>query len=175
MTALYGTDAWRQAIAMDGDERRRHLHNLFRDQLIAQGSQFVRSFEIHAGPSNGYHLFFGTKNELGLSKMKEAMWSLDPVGGQRFSDSTTSDQRVLFQPEVDTRPLLHFLRAHFGTGIFTIEQADRFVLLETPYVPSSHLRKKTLRPAERDRQIEVVSARSMAGSYPAGTRLRFVR
>jgi hypothetical protein len=132
-------------------------------------------FEIHAGTGNGYHLFFGTTHPLGLAKMKEAMWSLDPIAGQRFSDSTVSDQMVLFESQVDTRPLLRLLRERFGTSVFNIEQAEEFTLLATPYVSSSHLRNRTLRPAEAEDLIEVITKRKRAGTYPPGTRLRFLR
>jgi len=175
MSTLFGTDAWRLAAELQGNDRKTFLHDLFRDQLLAHGSRFVRSFEIHAGGSNGYHLFFGTTHPRGLEKMKEAMWSLDPIAGQSFSDSTVSDQLVLLEPGVDTRPLLNALRAHFGTRVFTVEEAEEFTLLETPFVPSSHLRRRTLQPAEREMQVMVVSARVRAGSYPPGTRLRFLR
>lgn len=174
MATLFGTDRWKHAIELAGGERRAFLHDLFRDQLLTHGSRFVRSFEIHAGPNRGYHLFFGTSNELGLEKMKEAMWSLDKAAGEAFSDSTNSNQMVLFEPELDTQPLLRTLRQRFGLDPFMIEQAERFTLLETPYLPS-HLRSRTLRPAENDGLVEVVTGRTRKGSYPSGTRLRFVR
>jgi len=175
MATLFGTDAWRHAVHLHGDQRKAFLHDLFRDQLHAHGCGFVRSFEIRSGPNSGYHLFFGTSHPLGLEKMKEAMWSLDPVAGQSFSDSTNSDQLVLFQPEVDTGPLLQALRMRFGTAPFTIDDAAQFTLLDTPYVPSSHLRRKTLVPAENEGRIEVLGGRTRAGTYPPGTRIRFLR
>jgi three-Cys-motif partner protein len=174
MTSLFGTANWRAAIDLEGDERRQYLHDLFRDELRANGSQYVRSFEIQAGGGNGYTLFFGTNHELGLERMKEAMWTADPVAGQKFSDSTESNQLVLFQSEVDTGPLLHALREQFGEKPFTIGQAERFTLLSTPYVPS-HLRRRTLAPEEDGGGIEVLSPRKRKGTFPAGTRLRFLQ
>jgi hypothetical protein len=173
MTSLYGGDIWRPAIELDGPERRQFLHDRFRDQLMAQGCSFVRSFEIDAGRGNGYHLFFGTSNELGLLKIKEAMWAADPIAGQRFSDSTRSDQLVLFEQDVDTTSLLAALRAKFRGGVFTIDQADRFTLLQTPFLPS-HIRRRTLVPEETAGRLQVLTARGRARAYPVGTKMRFV-
>jgi three-Cys-motif partner protein len=175
LCALFGTDRWREAIELDGPDRRSFLHDLFRDQMMWHGSRYVRSFEINAGHGNGYHLFFGTTHERGLEKMKEAMWSLDRLGGQSYSDSTDLDQLVLFQEEVDTGPLITALRSRFGTGPFSIEEAERFTLLATPYVPSAHLKRKTLVPAERRGLIEVLTHRARAGTFPTRTQLRFLR
>src|SRR5260370_24954762 len=113
LNSLFGTDAWRSAIEMAGDERRTFLHDLFRDQLQLRGSRWVRLLEMQRGPGNGYHVFFGTSNELGLAKMKEAMWKADPVTVQRFTDSTQSDHLVHFDQGVDTAPLHLALRERF--------------------------------------------------------------
>lgn len=174
LNSLYGSDAWRGAIELTGVQRQRFLHDLFRDQLQAHGSRFVRSFEIHSGRHTGYHLFFGTGHELGLQKMKEAMWAADAVAGREFSDSTLSDQLVLFEPEVDTTYLRKALQANFGSAKFTIEQAERYALLDTQFLPT-HLRRRTLAPAEKEGMIEVIGASGRrAGTFPPGTKLRFV-
>ncbi len=173
LTSLFGSDAWRQALPLTGTQRRQHLHDLFRDQLKASGCRHVRSFEIDSTHGNGYHLFFGTNHELGLEKMKEVMWKVDPVSGQRFRDSTRSDQLVLFEEAPDTARLRRDLKDHFGDRPFTIEQAVRFTLIETAY-PPSHLKSRTLAPAEREGHLEVLTPRNRARSYPDGTRMRFV-
>lgn len=174
LTSLYGSDAWKEAIAVTGAERQRLLHDLFRDQLLAHGSRFVRSFEIRSAAGTGYHLFFGTGHELGLQKMKEAMWAADSTAGREFSDSTVSDQLVLFAPEADTTHLLSSLQAHFGSATFTVQQAERFALLQTQFLPT-HLRRRTLVPAENKGAIQVSRpAGARAGSFPEGTRLKFI-
>lgn len=174
MTSLFGTDEYRGAIPLDGDARRNYLHDLFRDQLQQHGSRYVRSFEIRTGRGNGYHLFFGTSHPLGMEKMKDAMWSVDPREGQSYTDSTRTDQMVLFQDSPDPGPLRADFRRHFEQRVFTIEEAERFAVLETAY-KKGHVRKLVLREAERVGQLEVLSPRQKAGSYPAGTTMRFLR
>jgi three-Cys-motif partner protein len=175
MTALFGTDGWREALGLSGAERRRFLHDLFREQLRGQGEiNYVRSFEIVTkGGASGYHLFFGTGHEAGLKAMKTAMWSIDPVEGRRFRDSTAQGQLVLMNPEPDLGPLDHAIRDHFGTRTFTIDQAEGFALTETPYLPK-HIRKGCLIPAEDAGELEILSARKRKRTYPDATRMRFV-
>jgi three-Cys-motif partner protein len=172
LTSLFGTDRWREAIGLRGEERQGFLHDLFRDQLRRSGCTYVRSFEIRHGGAHGYHLFYGTTSLRGLEKMKEAMWSLDPLTGQRFGDSTEGGQMVLFELEVDTAPLLAALKAHFGRREFSIEAAWKYTLVETAYA-ASHLKTRTLAPAERRGELEVTSARQRSCTYPDRTRLRF--
>ncbi len=135
----------------------------------------MRSFEILAGGSRGYHLFFGTNNkERGLRRMKEAMWSIDPVAGERFRDSTELGQEPLFQPEPDLDPLRTALRERFGMKPFAIEDALDFTLVETPYLPQ-HVKGPILKPLEKANEVEIVVAKKgrRRGTYPDGTQIRF--
>jgi three-Cys-motif partner protein len=173
-TTLYGDRAWEAAVPLKGAERRQMLHDLFRDAL-ARTATHVRSFEIVTAGGMGYHLFFGTSNLLGLEKMKEAMWAVDPAGGTRFRDSTVRDQLVLFEVEPDFTILRDALRSHFGASPFSIEQAEEFTLLSTPFLPNRHLKRKTLAVAEKVREMDVKRPTdARAGTYVAGTVLRFV-
>jgi three-Cys-motif partner protein len=176
LTSFFGTDRWREAIPLGGAERIRFRHDLLYAQLKKEaGLLYVRSFEILAGGSRGYHLFFGTNNkERGLRRMKEAMWSIDRVAGQRFRDSTELGQETLFQPEPDLDPLRAALRDHLGTKPFAIEDALDFTLVETPFLPQ-HVKRPILAPFEKAEEVEIVKAKQgrRRGTYPDGTRLRF--
>jgi three-Cys-motif partner protein len=177
LTIMFGSDKWKAARDLEGQDRLMLLHDLFQAQLKdVCGLNYVRSFEIVTAQKNsGYHLFFGTHHELGLTKMKEAMWRIDPGEGQRFADSTSQDQMILFQPEPDTKPLRDDLRAHFGDDIFSIEDAERYSLIATPYLPS-HVKTRTLMPLESAGKLKIVQAKDgrRHGTYPPGTRMRFV-
>lgn len=182
MTALFGSeDAWRKVGEIGPEQSRMDfLHDLFRDQLHEVcGLRYVRSFEIVTGGTNsGYQLFFGTNHIKGLEKMKESMWSVDPHGGQRFQDSTDPGQLVLLEDaSLDTQPLRQALRRRFGTDPFTVEDAELFTLEDTAYLPS-HLRRRTLKPAEQASDLEVVDPppNRRPWTYPKGkTTLRFTR
>jgi len=176
LTSFFGTDRWRQALPLRGAERIRFLHDLLYEQLKSDaGLLYVRSFEILAAGSRGYHLFFGTNNkERGLRRMKEAMWSIDRLAGQQYRDSTSLGQEPLFEPEPDLDPLREALRRHFGTRAFAIEDALDFTLVETPYLPQ-HVKIPILKPFENADELEIVAAKSgrRKGTYPDGTRVRF--
>jgi three-Cys-motif partner protein len=172
LTALYGNERWHEALQYQGKARVQFLHELFQEQLCFGSSErLVRSFEIPTASGNGYRLYFTTGSEKGLEKMKEAMWRADPLGGERYSDTT--GELVLFEPEPDTGPLLRALQGHFSDRPFSIEEAERFTLLSTAYLPKAHLKRRTLAPVERSGALEALSARNRAATYPPGTRLRF--
>jgi three-Cys-motif partner protein len=178
MSTLFGTEEWSKAVAIaDGQERMRFLHDLFYEQLKSEcGLSYVRSFEIVTAAANsGYHLFFGSNHETGLRKMKELMWDVDPLEGRRFRDSTDVQDTVLFEREPDLDQLRKALRKRFGKESFSIDDAEHFTLVETPYLPK-HLKKPILKPLEEDDKLEIVRAKSgrRRGTYPAGTTLRFV-
>jgi three-Cys-motif partner protein len=172
LTALFGSERWREALNHRGDARVEFLHELFQEQLrFGSGERLVRSFEIPTAEGNGYRLYFTTGSEKGLEKMKEAMWRADPFGGERYRDTT--GELVLFEPEPDTSPLLRALKAHFADRSFNIEEAERFTLLSTAYLPRAHLKQRTLAPAERNNDLEVLSTRKRRATYPPRTQLRF--
>ncbi len=172
LTALFGDERWREALAFAGAERVQFLHELFQKQLgFGSSERHVRSFEIPTEKGNGYRLYFTTASDKGLEKMKEAMWRADRLGGERYQDTT--GELVLFEPEPDTNPLLRALKTNFADRTFSIEEAERFTLLDTAYLPSAHLKKRTLAPAERGDRIEALSPRKRRATYPPGTKLRF--
>ena len=77
----------------------------------------MRSFEITPAAQvggNTYYLFFGTSSKMGLRRMKDAMWKVDPASGERFRDSTLADHPVLFEREPDVTRLHEMLGEKFG-------------------------------------------------------------
>jgi three-Cys-motif partner protein len=179
MTALFGSDRWQEAADLTGTERREFLLDLFTEQLVAQGQvEYVDSFAVRTRDGNDYRLVFATPHRRGIEVMKNAMWSVDTEAGTRYIARTDAGQEVLFvpMPEIDTAPLLAQLRETFGTDWFTIEQAADVTLFQTPFNPSSHLKRMTLKPAEDDGTIEVDRpAGKRRGTFPDGVRMRFVR
>jgi three-Cys-motif partner protein len=176
MNSLFDSERWREAADLSGRERREFLLELFEEQLRSQGGvEHVRSFELRTKDGNDYRLVFATSHRRGLELMKDAMWSVDPLEGTRYIARTDEGQEILFSPDpdaVDTRPLLPHLREKFGTGWFTIEQAEEATLFETPF-RTAHLRRKTLAPAEKSEQIEVDRSGGQR-QFATGVRIRFL-
>jgi three-Cys-motif partner protein len=178
---LFGGESWRPLLQLPtGPTRRNALVELYRSRLTSvAGAEYVRTFEmIDGGNRTEYFLYFATHSLKGLSKMKEAMWRADPVGGQAFSDFTVSNQMVLLQPQADLDLLRQMLVDRFSEqGLVDIEDVARFVLVDTPFSESIHLKRKTLGPMESEGVLDVrrpPGKRNRAGEYPDGTRLRFL-
>lgn len=172
LNSLFDSDQWREAIHLDGKERSRFLLELFERQLgKGPNIKHVRSFQLRTGDGNDYRLVFGLGHMKGLELAKDAMWRVDPVSGTSYTATTEAGQEILFAQGdlVDTAPLLRELRARFGTGWYSIDQAVECTLIDTPF-KEGHLRQRTLQPAERDGVLEV--ERPGARGY-RGARVRF--
>lgn len=116
-------------------------------------------------------MFYGTRSLTGVELMESAMWSVDPVFGKRFSDREVGG--LPFETSVDVRPLRTAILERFRGKTATVEQVKEFTLVETDY-SASHYNRLVLAPLEREQVIEVVSStRKRAGTFPAGTVMRF--
>ena len=86
---------------------------------------------------------------------------------------------VLLRPG-DDMGLRYLLQQKFrGSGPVRIERVEDFVLEDTAYSESMHLKKRTLAPMERDSPQLVIVARppdkqNRKGSYPPGTTIEFL-
>lgn len=174
MTALFGTDRWKQVAGLTGERRRQFLLDLFEEQLEAQGGiEYVRSFALRTKDGNDYRLVFGTGHIKGLEAMKDAMWKVDRQEGVQYVARTDAGQEVLFESEVNTKPLLDQLRETFGTETFSIDEARETTLLKTPF-RAAHLKTKTLRPAEAEGLLDVDRpVGKQKGSFPDGVKMMF--
>jgi hypothetical protein len=94
-----------------------------------------------------YFLFFGTNNELGLKKIKEAMWRVDESGTYAFSDATDPNQSVLFAAEPNRELLKRLILEKFNGTETTTGEIERFVVRDTPYRETHY--KKVLQTLER--------------------------
>jgi three-Cys-motif partner protein len=180
LDALFGTRAWRNALEIrEPTAKRFFLLDLYRQQLSSKaGLSFIRTFEmIDFNNQSEYFLYFGTNNELGLSKMKEVMWNADPIEGCQFSDRIDSQQSVIFEKNPNTSPLRQMLIREFkGKGWVSIGDIERYVLLKTPYCENKHLKRATLKPLEASPERIINVNRPVGkpkGTYPEGTEIRF--
>lgn len=145
LDALFGTQEWRRALEVENTaERSAYLHDLFVRQIRAAGLEYARSFRmIDDGGRTEYFLVFATHSLKGLEVMKNAMWSVDPSGTYRFSDTTNPDQMVLFQLEPDFEQLRSSITRRFAGQTVSIQAIEDFVVAETPFL-KRHLRKSAL-------------------------------
>lgn len=149
---IFGTEKWKRVIALKNpQERNISLHDLYKGQLKNECNiNHVYSFRMkNKRNKTDYYLFFGTNHSLGLAKMKEAMWQVDPTGNFEFSDVTYNpNQPTLFSEEVDLKPLMSDLLNRFKNKKICIKNLIEYVITQTPYL-KKHL-KTCLRELERN-------------------------
>ena len=177
LDSLFGCDDWRKGIDMpDSQERKDFFYGLYESQLKDAGAQYVVHFELYEGNRLVYTIFFGTKNLDACDAMKQAIWKVDPLGKFQFRGAR-SGQLTFDKVLVDLTRLENELNNQFG-GLASvgIEQIQAFVKSDQTEFHTGHLKRKTLKPMEDDRRLEVVSSpRKNKGTYPKGTVLRFVK
>lgn len=179
--AFFGTDAWRQGVRLrDPQQRNRYLHDLYLRQLRdAAGIRYVRSFEMRNDRDvTDYYLFYATNKLLGLKKMKESMWRVDPSGEFRFSDATDSRQLVLLGREPQFEVLRGQVIERFQGQETTIGEIEEFVVSGTAF-RETHYKRQVLRPLETSQPPRLLlidpPARRTPGMYPEPTqRVRII-
>ncbi|MDO8691057.1 MAG: three-Cys-motif partner protein TcmP [Dehalococcoidia bacterium] len=179
--AFFGTDEWRHCIALGAPkERKRYLHDLYLRQLrVAAGVQYVRSFEMRNEKDvTDYFLFYATHNLLGLKRMKESMWVVDPSGAFRFSDATDPRQLVLFGGEPQYEILRSQVTDRFRGQETTVGDIEKFVVAETAF-RETHYKRQVLRVLELSQPTRLVlidpPSHRKAGTYPdLSQRVRFI-
>lgn len=162
--ALFGCQDWRQGIALKKpSDRTKFLHDLYQRQLIeAAGASYVRSFAMrNEKNAMDYFLFFATNNELGLRKMKHAMWRVDQSGTYSFSDATDPNQSVMFGAEPDRDLLKRQILTEFSGKRTTPKKIEQFVVTRTAFLDTHY--KKVLQGLEQEGAL-------VASGAPAGRR-----
>lgn len=181
---LYGGPSFTEA-QESGDEAiqfraSESLAEAYRERLKTE-FDWVTRFRIDPVRRNEYYLLFGTGHMAGLRAMKSAMWKVDPVGGQAYEQSAkaAAGQDQLFSfAEVESLPseeaLPTLLRGSFGDDVFSVEEAAEFVLTQTRYLDSPHLRRLALKPLEDAGHLELInpSPTRRKSQFPPGTRMR---
>ena len=176
--ALFGCSDWRDALPLRDYRRTYRLHDIYRRQLLESAdARFVRSFSmVNDRRKVDYFLFFATRKLLGLQKMKEAMWRVDPSGEFNFSDATDPNAPSLFGDKPDLAPLRTVLARQFNGPLTPIEQVFEFTIADTPFLPT-HARS-VLKNAEAANPptIEINAVNRRRGTFPPdrGIAVRFI-
>ncbi|MBI2917180.1 MAG: three-Cys-motif partner protein TcmP [Chloroflexi bacterium] len=148
--SFFGTTEWRTAIALaTSRDRNRYLHNLYLNQLRQSAkAQYARSFEMRNDRDVAdYYLFYATNSMLGLKKMKESMWRVDPSGEFTFSDVTDPRQLVLFAKEPQFDILRPRIVERFRGREVMVRDVEEFVVAETAF-RETHYKRQVLRQME---------------------------
>ena len=176
--SLFGEDIeWRKVRQINNPkERYLFLTSLYQKQLTSCcGIEYIKTFKmVNKFNKEDYVLFFCSNKDLGLIKMKEAMWRADNSGNFSFSDATYNPkQMTLYEKEPNYRQLKNLILQKFKGRKIKIDEIINFVRFETPFL-ESHLKKPILLPMENNEEIEVIFERKRkSGTYPNGTIICF--
>lgn len=169
---LFGTTDWRRCLdIVDVDERKKFLHDLFKNQLKDHGAEQVVFFELWRGNRHVNTIYFASGSLKGCNLMKQAIWKADPSGGYR-TRGYEGTQGLLFEPSTD--PLADQLRARFGHAVVPIEEVEAFVMSDQTRFHKGQLRRNTLKPLERQGRIKVCRPHGQHGfTNGKGIKIRF--
>ena len=143
LTATFGDGTWRSALKPGEQFATLCLRvlELYKAKLRSlPGVQYVYAFEMRGVKDTlNYYLVFASHNPLGLTKMKEAMKTIDQSGSYCFSDGRVG-QDMLFRFDDEDRFAVELQRNFVGQTA-TYRELDDFALNETPFVnPKGMLR-----------------------------------
>ena len=143
LTATFGDDSWRSALRTGEQFATLCLRvlELYKAKLRSlPGVQYVYPFEMRGVKDIlNYYLVFASHNPLGLTKMKEAMKTIDQSGSYCFSDGRVG-QDMLFRFDDEERFANELQRTFVGRTA-SYRELDDFALNETPFVnPKGMLR-----------------------------------
>jgi three-Cys-motif partner protein len=130
---VFGSSDWRELAASGTpDEKRSRLLHLYRAKLNEAHFDYSLVFEMLDEGGHDLLLIYGTRSVRGLEKMKDAMWSVDRVYGQRFRDPRDLDQLSF---EINDEPDLTLLKRQLlvclEVGETNLEALKDFALHET--------------------------------------------
>lgn len=178
--SFFGCREWRDGVALARPlDRIRFLHDLYLNQL-KRSAKYVRSFQMrNKSGTVDYYLFYATNSLVGLKKMKEAMWKVDPSGEFLFSDATDPGQAVLFGNEPRYDVLCDQILSRFGGKEATVGQVEEHVLIETAF-RETHYKTHVLKSLESGSppRLQVLDAPTnrRRGTFASPSlRLRFLK
>lgn len=133
---VFGGREWRDLVltSQSPGEKKERLVTLYRRILRDAGFPLVLTFELVDERSHAFLLIYGSSSEVGLTRMKDAMWQVDTVTGSRFRDPRDVNQTIL---ELNEGPNLTLLENQILAELknvnspVSLTHLKRFALLET--------------------------------------------
>lgn len=136
----FGAQHWQGVFEQPSHSKLDFLVEAYRTTLENAGFAYTLAFEMRDEGGHELWLLFATSNTLGIEKMKEAMWRVDPVYGVRYRDPSDPDQMLLeIEVEPDTAPLGRALLQHLKEGSQSLEELKEWANLRTIYRPGQVL------------------------------------
>jgi three-Cys-motif partner protein len=134
---VFGNTDWRGVVdCASPGQKRRFLIDMYLKRLNEASFPFTLTFELVDEGGHGLLLVFGTASDLGVEKMKDSMWKVDPVSGSRFRDPRDPNQMSFDVDKPNFAPLRRELLSQLAGGGRSIAELKRHALLHTIYRPA---------------------------------------
>ena len=161
---VYGESGWRAVADLPNPAaKKQFLVERYLDRLREAGFQYTLTFEMVDEGGRTMFLVFGTQERLGLEKMKDAVWGVDKVSGQRFRDPRDVNQ--LSFEIIDSNPDLTLLKRQLleqlEFGETTLAKLKEYALFRTVF-KATHV-DPAVRVLAEERKVERSSARRHDG------------
>jgi len=140
---LFGGDpTWRTVTDLAPAAKSRHILTCYRQALKNAGFKYLLDFELVPRHGQPLYLVFGTGHPLGVQKMKDSLWEVDPVQGVGFRDPRDEQAETLFDiDEPLLGPLTRLLERKLReNGPTSVQDLRTFTLFETVYRPEQVIR-----------------------------------
>jgi three-Cys-motif partner protein len=132
----FGGSHWQDVSRQPPEDKKKFLVDAYRQTLRLAGFAHSLTFEMVDEGGRALFLIFGTNEPLGLAKMKDALWKVDPLGGVRYRDPHDPGQALLeLVAEPDKAALARMMLARISDRALDIKSLREFALLETIYRP----------------------------------------
>ncbi|MEY2458165.1 MAG: hypothetical protein QOK06_3345 [Acidimicrobiaceae bacterium] len=130
----FGGTHWQGVFEQPSDRKLDYLVDAYKETLRLAGFDHSLGFEMHDEGGHELWLLFGTSSLLGVEKMKDAMWAVDPVYGVRYRDPRDPDQMLLdVATTPDAAPLARMLAGRLASGDQSLDELREWAFLQTVY------------------------------------------
>lgn len=137
----FGGPHWQGVFEQESHRKLDYLVDAYKETLRLAGFGHSLGFEMRDEGGRELWLLFGTSNVKGVEKMKDAMWSVDPIYGVRYRDPRDPDQMFLeIETRPDAAPLERMIRARVGEAPLTLDELRDWTNLQTVYKQGQVLR-----------------------------------
>jgi len=132
--AAFGGTHWQGVFDEEPNRKLRYLVEAYRQTFRLAGFDYSLGFVMLDEGGHELWLLFATSSVKGVEKMKDAMWSVDPVHGVRYRDPRDPDQMSLdIEAVPDAAPLARMLADRLKAGPQTLDELRHWTNLDTIY------------------------------------------
>lgn len=175
---LFGNNNWQKALSLDPRKKEEYLRSAYQISLEGLGWKVKPFCMINKHNQTQYYLFFATKNPLGMSVMKSAMWKSAPTGDFRYSDLSNPAQSNMFEQSYEEQYFRDLANQIYSKhkGQYVTKKVLVDELAWHPVFIRRHL-TGALKYLENEAHpsciIDVIN-RKKKGSYPDGCTISFL-